>query len=279
MRLADPPVAASVRGQMLWMRLSHQLPVYAHDHPEYDTAIARLAAAIVLARGRCQAIDIGANIGDTACAILAEKGTRVLLIEGNHAFARFIPENLSRFEGRWSHVAAFAGDAEKAIRARIETAAGTARLVPAYDAPHVSFVSLAQALERTGFPGADLVKIDTDGFDTMILKAELEFLARFRPVLFFEFDPALFEAIDPDGRGIVRTLAGIGYRHGLAYANTGELMGTFRCEADEEFESHAKRIRKGGNPDYLDLCLFADDSEFHLFLARERGRADAAPQP
>ncbi|MBV9330959.1 MAG: FkbM family methyltransferase [Alphaproteobacteria bacterium] len=259
------------------MPLSHQLPLYASDHPEYDTQVARLVRTIVLARGRCYAIDVGANIGSSACAILGEKNTRVLLIEGNPSFARFISRNLAGYEGRWSLVASFAGDAARALRARIETAQGTARVVPAQDAPHVSFISLTQAMKRVGFPGADLVKIDTDGFDTLILRSEREFLAGIRPVLFFEYHPALFEHVDPEGRGIVADLGGIGYRHGLAYADTGELMGSFRCDVREEFEAYARQIRKGAHPDYLDLCLFADESEFALFHESERRRGNARP--
>jgi hypothetical protein len=36
-----------------------------------------------------------------------------------------------------------------------------------------------------------MLKIDTDGFDTLILKSAVDFLKRAKPIIFFEYDPFL----------------------------------------------------------------------------------------
>jgi len=268
-RICDPAVEMRVRNLTLTMPLSHALPIYAHDDPEYDAAIVRLVESVMQFRGHCAVIDIGANIGDTARAILEVPDARVLCIEGNTTFGEFISNNLAGFEGRYIWLAAYAGNQSAVKHAHSVMQAGTARLVENAEAPEVRMVSLSLAVQLANFPAPDLVKIDTDGYDSIILRDELSFLIAHRPVLFFEFDPALFRAIDPDGHSVVDRLAAFGYRHGLAYSNHGSFLGAFRADCPPEFQAHAARIGRGG-VDYLDICMFSTQEEFEVAYRRER---------
>ena len=268
LKVADPPVRVCVRGKTLTMPLSHAYPLYAYADPNYDTAIVRLVESVTAFRGHCAAIDIGANVGYTARAILDVPETRVLCIEGSEVFGRYISTNLSGFPGRYTWLRAYAGNPNRSVRARSVMGGGTARLVEGESAPELSFVSLSQAIEQTGFDTPDFIKIDTDGYDTKILAGELSFLAKCRPVLFFEFDPNLFQPNDPDGSHIVEHLASCGYRHGLAYSNHGHLLGAFRADRPVEFQRYVSQIEKDGT-DYLDVGLFPTDAEFELAHNRE----------
>lgn len=268
-KFSDPIVEMSVRNMRLIMPLSHAFPLYAHDDPEYDTAVVRLVESVVRVRGHCAVVDVGANVGYTARSLLGVPGTSVLCIEGNETLGRFISTNLQGFEGRYTWLSAYAGDPTARMRARSVMRAGTASLLESETASEISFVSLTQAVACTGFGTPDFVKIDTDGYDTKILGAELSFLAEHRPVLFFEFDPKLFGQNDPEGSSIVDRLAALGYRHGFAFSNHGGLLGAFRADQPTEFQVHAARIGREG-VDYLDVSLFPTEAEFDYAYAREQ---------
>ncbi len=137
------------------------------------------------------------------------------------------------------------------VRARVESHAGTARLVDDPEAT-VSVRGLDEILARhPRFASPGLVKIDTDGYDVPIILAHLDLLARLGPVLFFEYDPHF--GAEP----IVFTrLREIGYDRALVYRNTGELERHVRLDDGAGIEAlHAANVGHEGRR-YVDACVF-----------------------
>lgn len=214
-RLGDPTVPYRIGDVVLELPLSHELPFYRHDHPLYDARIGPLAGEL-----GGPVVDIGANVGDTAAFIRAETSVPILSIEGDGRFFALLERNASRL-----------GDVELE-RAYVEA--------PGHK-------TLAQILgEHPRFARPSLLKIDTDGMDIAILEANLDLLARERPVLFFEYDPHF--GARPE---IFDRLRDAGYTRAEWYENTGTLAATVTLPTHlhEEYVGH-------GGARYADVCVF-----------------------
>ena len=214
-RLGDPTVSYRIGEVAIELPLSHELPFYRHDHPRYDARIGPLARDL-----GGPVVDIGANVGDTAAFIRAETRIPILSIEGDERFFAFLERNATRL-----------ADVELE-RAYVEAPGDK---------------TLAEILrEHPRFARPSLLKIDTDGMDVPILEANLDWLARERPVLFFEYDPHF--GAHP---GIFDRLRDAGYTRAEWYENTGNLAATVTLPA----HLHDQYVGHGGAR-YADVCVF-----------------------
>lgn len=234
-RLGDPTVRYLIDGVELELPLSHQLPFYRDAHPEYDAPLARIACEL-----GGPVVDVGANVGDTAAAIRVRCGAPVLCVEGDDRFFELLERNAAQL-GDVELDRAFV---EPPARGRVERAHGTARVLTGED--ELPAKSLAQVLEdHPRFAKPALLKLDTDGHDVPILLANLDLLARLRPVLFFEYDPHL--GARPE---VFPRLQEAGYRTAEWYENTGELATTVTLpdHRHDDYVGH-------GGARYADVCV------------------------
>jgi len=238
----DPLVRWSIDGIELLLPLSHELPFYRHDHPLYDRAIGRIAAE---AGG--PVVDVGANVDDTAAVIRSRTDAPILCVEGDGRFFALLGRNAPQLQPvELEH--AFV---EAPAWGRVQRGRGTARVVGVSGSEPQTQTALrtkplAQILEEhPSFAEPALVKLDTDGFDVPIVLANLQLLARTRPVLFFEYDPHL--GATPD---VFERLRDIGYRRMDVYENTGEHVRTVELPGDihDEYVGH-----RGAR--YADVCV------------------------
>jgi len=220
----------------LLLPLSHELPFYRHDHPLYDRAIGRIAAE---AAG--PVVDIGANVGDTAAEIRSRSSVPILCVEGDDRFFTILSRNAPQLEPvELEHTFV-----DAPAHGRVERGAGTARILAGDGA--LRSKPLARVLEEhPSFSEPALVKLDTDGMDIAIILANLDLLARTRPVLFFEYDPHLGAAPE-----VFERLRDIGYRRMHVYENTGEHVRTVELPGDihDEYVGHA-------GARYADVCVY-----------------------
>ena len=104
-----------------------------------------------------------------------------------------------------------------------------------------------------------MIKIDTDGFDSIILKGSLDFLVMARPVIFFEYDPFFLTKQGDDGISIFPILSSIGYSKMLIYDNFGDyILSTELTNSVIIEEIHNYFSGRGGNR-YCDICVFHSD--------------------
>lgn len=235
-RARDPLLTWRIGDTDLLLPLSHELPFYRHDHPLYDRAIGRIAAE---AGGSI--VDIGANVGDTAAEIRSHTDAPVLCVEGDDRFFAILTRNAARLEPvELEH--AFV---EAPAQGRLERARGTARVVAGTG--ELRSMSLGAILDRhPTFAEPALVKLDTDGLDVPIVLANLDYFARVKPVLFFEYDPHL--GATPD---VFERLLEVGYRRMEVYENTGE----HACSVELPGSIHDEYVGYGGAR-YADVCAF-----------------------
>lgn len=229
-RFGDPLVKFTWCGETILLPMSHDLPQFANAFPEYNFNLGHLAAVMARCLGRpLVAIDIGANVGDTAVLLLKNGAERVVCVEGSPRYAELLKRNTCHLPGIVisQGLAAFANAPDRIC---ISESMGTGHVVPSSDGAGVPVLTLEEVLAAHDLnPRAvDLVKIDTDGYDGAIIRHHAAFFAHVKPIVHFEY---MFSSADrisnaphlPDEE-VWETLAEAGYDRIVIYRNTGEAV-------------------------------------------------------
>ncbi|HEY5225554.1 MAG TPA: hypothetical protein VIJ06_02065 [Methylovirgula sp.] len=170
---------------------SHQLDHYMNAYPLYDRRLSLLLAVFNRLAGPASLLDIGANILDTV-ALIRLNGvqlSRSVSVDASlefYKYARFnAARNAAQFgkseiiwgfvgaEEDWGNIAA--GNGTGNVRNLRSSGEGEPLLNPR----HVTFADLART-------GADLVKIDLDGYDHVVIRKNMAWLKRWKPMLWVE---------------------------------------------------------------------------------------------
>lgn len=240
---------------------------YQERYRLYDWALGELVPLLLDKYPDATAIDIGANVGDTAALLCRERTIPVLCIEAHPRFLPYLRRNLERLPGGIELVECLVGARPGTVPAASFTAHhGTAMVhgaaVPGADGPGIAVRPLAEIVrEHPRFLNARVLKTDTDGSDFEILQSSLEVLSRNRPVLYFEYDPTL----RADGaRAAAETIAALvqsGYRHFLVQDNFGHFLGRIDTGIEERFAALDRYLFSnlyfGRQIYYYDVCAFS----------------------
>jgi FkbM family methyltransferase len=227
--LPNRTVRRHVQGVDLYMPWSHVLPDYARARDYYGQNLVELSAALARRTdGPFRLLDVGANIGDSALQVLRRIDGRVLCVEGDPYWVRYLLMNV-RGEPRVTVEQALLTPSEEggsgfgAVRnlgtTRFEHSAAEANGLPT-----LAVDSLRE--RHSEFADVRLVKSDTDGFDPRLVPALARTWRASSPVLFFEFDPALARSAgDADPGAVWAALGDLGYGDLLVWDNTGDPLG------------------------------------------------------
>jgi len=158
--------------------------------PLYDTPLPDWIASRG-ARKAIKVIDVGANVGDTAVALLVSGASRVLCIEGHEPYLRYLEANVGDFGDRAIIEPSFVSDEMRLVSASAIHGTATIRLDPS-GSPTKSFDAVLRS--HPSFDDADLLKIDTDGYDLAVLRSARDWIKSRRPACFFEFGPSMLES-------------------------------------------------------------------------------------
>jgi len=251
-------VRYELAGRQLLLPSSHPLPYYQQVHPKYQLNVGVAAKAISEKYPRSTIIDIGANVGDSAAIMRKQCAAPILCIEGDPIFFEILQANAAE----WTDlelVHAFVsatGDSDRSYEAQSDR--GTGRLVAAATSLNVTpTVRLDSILgNQPDFSShCKLVKLDTDGLDTLLLRGCREFLARNEPAIFFEYDPSLFLEHDPQGEQVFQYLAQLDYGPAVVYDNFGYLIAVVEFVDSETMRDLARYLTTRKIP-YYDLLVF-----------------------
>ena len=239
-------VRRTVQGVPLYMPWSHVLPDYARARATYGQNLIELAAALAARESSdstpLRVLDVGANIGDSALQVLHRIDARVLCVEADPYWLRFLHRNAEP-EGRITiEEALLVGDDDEGGSVTAVRQFGTTRFAPTAQADRTpGRLSVGELKERhPDFAQLRLVKSDTDGFDPELLPAVARAWQSSGPVLFFEFDPGLARKVSSaDPNQVWEELSACGYEQLAVWDNTGDPLG--RLELAEARE-HAARL-------------------------------------
>jgi FkbM family methyltransferase len=223
----DPIVDKKIGKKYLQMRLSHKLPYYYNEFPFYDRALPRICTKLNEIDGFLTVIDVGANIGDTISLITDEVQGSFLCIEGDKEFLPFLKKNAARIRSSEIIIeeSYCSEDDKKDETYRLERYYGTAYMVPTKENKGLikhQFKSLDRILDNHElFKKANLIKIDTDGFEINVLNGCRGMLKKALPSLYLEFFPEFYRNNGQDPMLIFKFLHEHGYEEALMYDNFG----------------------------------------------------------
>ena len=243
----------------------------------YDEPLAYIASAIREVHGEYRAIDIGANVGDTAAAINAGGAVPVLCIEGDEAYWDYLERNARTLGPHVVLEKSFVGGESGYVSAdALERGHGTTSAVRAIEtgaANGVPVLRLEQILNRhASFRDARLLKVDTDGFDFDILVAHNEYLAARKPIVFFEYLIRTTGGDFEKSLDCINRMLAIGYDRFLVFDNFGNyLLSTASCDTFRDLNLFLlSNAAFGQAVYYLDICAFAPSHADVLELVKAK---------
>jgi FkbM family methyltransferase len=249
----------------------HLLGSYQSNYRLYDWALGEIARLVAAKYPDAAAIDIGANVGDTAAVICRHQNVPVLCIEGHPAYLPYLRRNLDRLPGGIEVAESFVGAAAGSVAVENFWAAdGTAGFdndasVPA-GGDRMPVRPLADILhDHPAFMRPRLLKSDTDGADFDILLSAVAVLRTSMPVLFFEYDPTLRQDGAESGIRTIEALASVGYGSFCVYDNFGNFLEIVRRDVVDRFADLTRYLMShfffGRQIYYFDVCAFSSEDE------------------
>jgi len=271
-RLLDIPRPYRIGRFELLLSADHLLDRYQGDYRLTDTALGEIVRLAAAKYPDLTAIDIGANVGDTAALMCRHLDIPVLCVEGHPAFLALLRRNVAQLPSGIEIAECLVGPGGPVSLDQLRKHNGTATLRPA-SAPAQTGVAqipvrpLAEVLrDHPRFHRPRLIKTDTDGADFDILLSSLDLIGAWRPILYFEYKPDIRQDGITQSIRAITELQAVGYTRFLVYDNFGNYLETVEHDAAERFSdlnryllSHAIFGRRDIH--YLDVCAFAAQDE------------------
>jgi FkbM family methyltransferase len=255
----DPLINYKLNGYDLKIPMSHALPLVMQEYPDYSANLTRVAKCVLQKYPDLAIIDIGANIGDSVFMLRREALCPMLCIEGDAKFFEILSLNTANCENVVVKNV-FVGDGDKNISKELKIIAGTAHLAESRNkVTEVSTLTSILELEPK-FADAKMLKIDTDGFDSTIIRGSADFITAAKPVIFFEYDPYFLAKQNDDGISIFPWLSSLGYELIAIYDNLGRyILSLSLTESAMLADMHNYLLGRGGKV-YYDICaVHAED--------------------
>jgi FkbM family methyltransferase len=247
----------------------HALDHYQKNWRLYDLVLGDIAQVVFQKYPDATAIDIGANVGDTAALMCRDQNFPVLCIEGSPLFLSFLRRNLERLPAGIEVAPSLVGPVAGSVSSdNLKEQSGTASLKIGGSSTSllIPVRPLADILmDHPRFLRPRLLKSDTDGSDFDILLSSLDLIRKCRPVLYFEYDPTRRTDGCAVGLQLISELNKVGYQYFLVYDNFGNLMDGIIGDASERF-AHLNRyimshVIFGRQIYYLDICACTEQDE------------------
>lgn len=202
----------------------HDLPFYQRRDPTYDayaiTLLAQLASAFPVT-----VVDVGANVGDTAAAVLASApGTEVISVEGDARFVDYLRRNMAPYPDRARVVDRFVGPVgTQAVYSRTGTTGGFNTVGSSGSQQVADWVTPADLLAMVAPDRTVVWKSDIDGFDIHVLTGHWSTVVERSAVVWFEYDPARTLGDPADIPRLIELISQSG-RTTLVHDNLGRLI-------------------------------------------------------
>jgi FkbM family methyltransferase len=250
----NPLIDLKIGNQKIKIQFSHPLIQVMELYPDYNFNLPRMISRVGAKYKDLKIIDIGANVGDTVAFIRNYSDAPILCIDGDPKYLELLKMNVAQFKDI-AICNAIVGKETKEIQGEYKIERGTGFV--AEGNKKTAIRTIENILEEfPNFKNSKVVKIDTDGYDTVILKGCSNFLKNVTPVLFFEFDPYLIKNND-DPFSLFAYLKGCGYTYFIFYMNNGDYL--LSCTVDDtHLLDELVHFFSGRNIDvFADICAFS----------------------
>lgn len=243
---------------------NRQISTYKY-RPDANNLLGILSVCVAEKYPNLWAIDIGANVGDTIAIIKTAIDIPVIGIEGDDISYKFLETNTKQFQ-QVTILKEFLGEKRQTMKVELEKSGWNTTLIPTENAgQELSLKTLDEVLEENQLSNKEIkiLKVDTEGFDTIILRGTNETLQKHSPVIFFEYNKTNMDAIGEDGLSTLLSLEKYGYHSVMFFDNYGRFMATVPIQQHELIKQlHHYSDDNNSRVGYYDICLFHDkDSE------------------
>ncbi|MBI5662324.1 MAG: FkbM family methyltransferase [Ignavibacterium album] len=243
-------------GLSIKIPLRHDLPIIEKIFPFYNSSISRIPKYLLEKYQEYQIIDIGANIGDTAIIIKSQVDLPILCIEPDKFYFQLLKQNTVKLKDIY-YADSFVGIGERK-EINFVNYKGSARLTSSEAVNKtIEFKSINEIISNYSvFNNVKFLKIDTDGYDCKIIRNNLDFLNKHKPVIFFEYDPHFLRLNNDDGLSTFSILVEEGYDNAIVYTNTGELLLTLSLRDKSLLRELHLYYSNRASDMYMDICVF-----------------------
>ena len=220
------------------------LPVFQKQSKLYDRFLPVLAKHL---SSNKIIIDVGANIGDTALAILQQCKNPIICIEPSDVFFPYLEENLKLLSPedfkRVKTIKKFVGTGKLTGELK-HSVGGTAKIEVTQDSNTITHISLDKLIDDKA--NIMLLKVDTDGFDFDVISSADKVLSESQPVLFWENE--ITEDFQSVGfNEMYSFLTKKGYKYVYIFDNFGNLVTEETSfETLKNINSYAYSMKKYG---------------------------------
>lgn len=278
-KFKDPLVRFHIGDFELFLPLSHDLPLYLKEIPHYSDNLVQITKYVKDKYNDLKLIDIGANIGDSVAMMRQLTSFPILCIEGDDDFFSILETNAYQFPEVYLEKA-YIGEINQLSNSEIMKHKGTAYIVTA-EKNNNNTIDILQTLldskkndrvvqiktlqeilvERPEFSLAKMIKIDTDGFDGLIIRGAINFIEQAKPIIFFEYEPLHWSIQNDDGISIFSVLSNVGYRKALLYDNFGSYMLSLDLDNLTLIEDLHNYFIESKGQRFCDICAFSIEDE------------------
>jgi FkbM family methyltransferase len=243
-------------------------------YPYYSSELGRLVAAMQRKYPGLTLIDVGANVGDTVAIARSAADISIVCIEGDNFCFSLLKQNIKQF-GNVSAYNLFLGDKTETISVTLEKQGCNTTIIPSQQehSLKLELTSLDEFLENhSNYSNYKILKIDTEGFDTKVIRGGLNYIKTIKPVLHFEYNRDNMTKIGEDGISTLFFLEQLGYNKTLFYEATGRfVLSTSLRNKNIILQLHNYADGYNSSIYYFDICVFheQDDELADLFIKSE----------
>lgn len=219
-----------IHGYDIEIPFSHELPIYLNRYPLYDRLLGRIATYLRESHQSITMIDVGANIGDSILATFPTEDDCYLAIEPSTHFSSFLEKNLSSVDYRLVR-SLLTDKLDDTNQYTLYESKGTATVLSNKGNANNKEQKMDTLdniiFAHDKFKNANLLKVDTDGFDFKVLKGASEFLRSKKPFVLFECDDFNEPNFIEEAYNQIKAFAEMGYLGFIVYDNFGVMIGHF----------------------------------------------------
>jgi FkbM family methyltransferase len=230
---------------------------------DFATEIGRLVNYVYDKYSDLTFLDVGANTGDTVAIVKSARDIPVISIEGDKFSFSYLQRNTKQFQ-QVRIFNNFLGEKDDTIQADLQKKGWNTTIVPDTGSGNKIEMITLDSLVTNNFSATahtiKLLKIDTEGFDTIIIRGALQYIKATKPVIYFEYNNDNMQAIKEDGLATIWQLEKLGYKTILFYDDRGRFILSTNLE-DKATIQHMNDYADGKNGliYYYNICLFHEE--------------------
>ncbi len=233
-------------------------------YPDLNAQFGRLAKFIFNKHSQMWVVDVGANVGDTIAVLKSSVDVPVIGIEGDDISYSFLEKNIKQFSNVVT-IKSFLGERTERMNVNLDKSGWNTTLIPTEGSlQEIMLKTLDDVLRENNLSGKDikLLKVDVEGFDTIVLRGASTLIAEHKPVLFFEYNRQNMIGINEEGLSTVLSFKKFGYNKIVFFDHKGSLVLATNLDNQEVITYLHQYISSKHNlMGYYDICIFHADDE------------------